>query len=431
MSIRQRLSIIGLGYVGLPVACAFAQAGYTTIAYDRDIHRIRQLKELKDRTHSVEAEHLADPNLQFTCHPEDLGSASIHIITVPTPIDRAKAPDLSALKDACTTVGTALSQGDLVILESTVFPGATEEIAVPILEQASSLSCGHHFQVGYSPERINPGDAQHSLESVIKIISAGSTQALEQMQGLYGSIIKGGLYLAPSIRVAEAAKAIENTQRDLNIALMNELAVLFHHIGIDTRDVLEAAQTKWNFLPFKPGLVGGHCIGVDPYYLTHKAHQLGLSPQVILAGRSTNENMSVFIATQIIQACIKLARPMPPKVAILGITYKENVPDTRNSKTISLAQELVKFGASLSIYDPLADAKTLQKDHGLQLETAPPSAVHDAVVLAVPHSVFFEKKQNKWELVMDFLGNGSTFVADLHNLLERKQAPESIELWRL
>lgn len=296
------VSVVGLGYVGLPVACALAHAGIKTIGYDIDRHRVQELLEGKDRTSSVTKTALSSKNLTLTYSAPDIRQARIHIVAVPTPINISKRPDLGPIKKASKIVGAFMKPNDIVVFESTVYPGATEEIAVPLLQRESGLRFPRDFQIGYSPERINPGDKKHTLSNLLKIVSASSDEALETLAELYGKIVKAGIYKASSIKVAEAAKVIENTQRDLNIALMNELSMLFHAMDIDTRDVLEGASTKWNFLPFHPGLVGGHCIGVDPYYLTDKAHQLGFSPQVILAGRGTNESMSRFIATEVIQA---------------------------------------------------------------------------------------------------------------------------------
>ncbi|MDX5592848.1 nucleotide sugar dehydrogenase [Pseudovibrio sp. SPO723] len=424
------VSVVGLGYVGLPVACAFANKGFSTIGFDINEARIASLKAGHDVTGSVEPSSLANNRLQLTANPEDLKRANIHIVAVPTPVDQAKRPDLKPLEKAAETVGSQMKRGDIVVFESTVFPGATEEIAVPILEAQSGLKFKVDFEVGYSPERINPGDTEHTFESILKIVSASSEAALNTLSELYGTVVTAGIHRAPSIRVAEAAKVIENTQRDLNIALMNELAMLFNSMGIDTRDVLEGAGTKWNFLPFKPGLVGGHCIGVDPYYLTHKAYELGFSPQVILAGRGTNEGMSRFVAGEIIQGCVRLGRQMPPRITVLGITYKADVPDTRNSKVVDLVRELQKFGADVQIIDPLADPAEVQEEYGLALTLASEAVPADAVVLAVPHSLLLNK-ETAWASVLPFSAEGRVFVADLHDKLCRKEKPDQVELWRL
>lgn len=424
------ISVIGLGYVGLPVACAFARNGIRTIGFDINRARIAALREGNDTTGSVAASSLHNEMLHLTDNPTDLQTARIHIVAVPTPVDEAKRPDLTPLRHAAETVGAQMKAGDIVVFESTVFPGATEEIAVPILEKHSGLVFGQGFEVGYSPERINPGDDEHSFESILKIVSASSPEALAELAELYGRVVKAGIHRAPSIKVAEAAKVIENTQRDLNIALMNELAMLFNTMGIDTCDVLAGAATKWNFLPFKPGLVGGHCIGVDPYYLTHKAYELGFSPQVILAGRGTNESMSRFVAGEIIQGCVRLGRPMPPRITLLGITYKADVPDTRNSKVVDLVHELQKFGADVQVIDPLADPDEVRSHYKLDLTQEKEVLPADAVVLAVPHKTLL-KERKSWDYIIPLLAEGSVFVADLHDRLPRDKKPDRVELWRL
>lgn len=426
----EMVSVVGLGYVGLPVACAFAQAGIKTIGYDIDRDRVQELQNGHDRTQSVTEGALNNSNLHLSYAAPDIRPAKIHVVAVPTPINPSKRPDLGPLKKAARTVGAFMKPDDIVVFESTVYPGATEEIAVPLLERESGLSYRKDFQVGYSPERINPGDTKHTLENLLKIVSASSEEALATLAQLYSRIITAGIYKAASIKVAEAAKVIENTQRDLNIALMNELAMLFHAMEIDTRDVLEGASTKWNFLPFQPGLVGGHCIGVDPYYLTDKAHQLGIAPQIILAGRGTNEAMSRFIAVEVIQSCVQLARPMPPKIAVLGLTYKADVPDTRNSKVIDLVKELERFGAEVLVVDPHANADHTQKHYHITLHETGPTGDCDGVILAVPHSNFFEEK-TPWQVVEAYLCHERVMVADLHGILERNQTPDHISLWRL
>ncbi|MTI17562.1 nucleotide sugar dehydrogenase [Rhodobacteraceae bacterium RKSG542] len=430
MSAKKVLSVTGLGYVGLPVAVSFANAGFKTIAFDSNPNRIAALANAVDITGSASKEELSRDNLLLTNSAEDLGSASIHIVAVPTPVTDAKTPDLTALQSALTTIGERLKKGDTVVIESTVYPGLCDEFALPILEQNAGLVCNRDFSIGYSPERINPGDGTHTFASITKIVSASNSAALEELAELYGKVVNAGIFRAPSIKAAEAAKAIENTQRDLNIALMNELSVLFHAMDLDTRDVLEAAGTKWNFLPFSPGLVGGHCIGVDPYYLTHKAHELGITPQVITAGRGTNEAMPAFIAVQIIQGCVKLARPMPPHIAVLGITYKADVPDIRNSKALDLVSELQKFGATVDVFDPLVKQAGIRLPDSVEEPEKPRAEAYDAVVLAVPHKVFLTAG-DMWEAVLPLLGNGTTFVADIPAALDRKKAPEDIVLWRL
>ncbi|KZL19105.1 UDP-N-acetyl-D-glucosamine 6-dehydrogenase [Pseudovibrio axinellae] len=424
------VSVVGLGYVGLPLACALAHAGIKTIGYDIDRCRVRELLNGHDRTSSVGKTAINSKNLTLTDSAPDIRQARVHIVTVPTPINPSKRPDLGPLKSASKTVGAFMKPNDIVVFESTVYPGATEEIAVPLLQRESGLCYQRDFQVGYSPERINPGDKKHTISNLLKIVSASSEEALDTLTQLYSKIVKAGIYKAPSIKVAEAAKVIENTQRDLNIALMNELSMLFHAMDIDTHDVLEGASTKWNFLPFSPGLVGGHCIGVDPYYLTDKAHQLGFSPRVILAGRGTNEEMSRFIATEVIQKCVQLARPMPPRIAVLGITYKKDVPDTRNSKVIDLIKELERFGARVFVVDPLADPQHTKDHFAIELSDQDTPVECDAVILAVPHSAFFEK-DDPWQLMERYLSAENVLVADLHCLLDRKKTPQHVVLWRL
>ncbi|ADZ70653.1 nucleotide sugar dehydrogenase [Polymorphum gilvum] len=425
-----RIAVVGLGYVGLPVACAFAAAGYRVTGFDIDAARLGELERGHDRTGSVPAEALRLPGLALTSVETALADADVIIVAVPTPVDRAKRPDLTPFVAAARNAGRAMKPGAIVVFESTVYPGATEEVAVPVLEAESGLRLNEGFFVGYSPERINPGDTTRGFSDITKIVSASTDAACDRLCALYGSVVTAGIHRAPSIRVAEAAKVIENTQRDLNIALMNELSILFHAMGIDTRDVLAGAATKWNFLPFQPGLVGGHCIGVDPYYLTHKAHEIGLTPQVILAGRGTNEAMPAFVAGKVIQACVRLGRRMPPKIAVLGVTYKANVPDIRNSKVVDLVRELAEFGAEVKVFDPLADARETRAEYGLDLSGENDLAGADAVVLAVPHDAFLAGG-DAWPLVRRLLADGAGLVADLPAILDRSLKPDGVTLWRL
>lgn len=426
----RNIAVIGLGYVGLPVAAAFAHAGHEVVGFDINEDRLADLRRGMDVTASVTAEELAHPGLKLTADADDMRQCEVFIIAVPTPIDQAKRPDLAPFEGAARTAGTVMPKGAIVVFESTVFPGATEEVAVPILEETSSYRLGETFEVGYSPERINPGDTRHSFADIVKVVAGSSEQATDTLVTLYGSVVTAGIHRAPSIKVAEAAKVIENTQRDLNIALMNELAIMFHSLGIDTRDVLAGSATKWNFLPFQPGLVGGHCIGVDPYYLTHKAHEIGLTPQVILAGRGTNEAMPAFIAGKIIQACVKLGRQMPPRISVLGLTYKANVPDTRNSKVVDLIRELSGFGADVRVHDPVALSEEVRTEYGLELSALPDLAGADAVVLAVPHDQFFNDGDG-WNIIEKLSGDGTTLVADIPARLDRSRQPTGIDLWRL
>mgnify|MGYP000448162961 FL=1 len=383
-----KIGIIGLGYVGLPLAVEFGKI-MDVVGYDISSGRINELKKGYDRTREVEPDELRQATkLVYTDNPEDLRSVNIFIVTVPTPVDEYKKPDLRPLISASTTVGKVLKKGDIVIYESTVYPGCTEEDCVPVLEQASGLKFNRDFFCGYSPERINPGDKQHRLVNIQKITSGSTPEIADRVDALYRRIIKAGTHKASSIKVAEAAKVIENAQRDINIAFVNELALIFSRMGIDTHEVLEAAGTKWNFLNFKPGLVGGHCIGVDPYYLTHKAESLGYHPQVINAGRRINDNMGFHVAASVIKRMAKHQLPIHgSNILVLGITFKENCPDIRNSRVIDIIRELESYGAQVDIYDPHADAQEVQHEYGRSLIKQPDKRYH-AVVLAVSHHEF-------------------------------------------
>lgn len=384
----RKVSVVGLGYVGLPVAVAFGKHG-PVIGFDINEARLQELRTGHDRTNEVSQEELAQGQIEFTSQTDVLAKADFHIVAVPTPIDDAHQPDLTPVVKASETVGKALKKGDIVVYESTVYPGVTEEICVPILERISGLKCGVDFTVGYSPERINPGDKEHTFTKIKKVVSGQDAATLEIVADVYASVVTAGVHKAASIKVAEAAKVIENTQRDLNIALMNELALIFDRMGIDTLDVLEAAGTKWNFLKFKPGLVGGHCIGVDPYYLTHKAEKLGYIPQVILAGRRINDSMGAFIAQQTIKQMIHAGHPIAGAVVtLLGLTFKENCPDLRNSRVIDIIKELEDFGVTVQVFDPEAAAEEAEHEYGvtlLALDQLKPAA---AVVVAVAHDAY-------------------------------------------
>ncbi|MFJ4387709.1 nucleotide sugar dehydrogenase [Pseudomonas sp. NPDC089408] len=384
----RKVSVVGLGYVGLPVAVAFGKHG-PVVGFDINEGRLQELRAGHDRTNEVTQEELAQGQIEFTSQTDVLAKADFHIVAVPTPIDDAHQPDLTPVVKASETVGKALKQGDIVVYESTVYPGVTEEICVPILERVSGLKCGVDFTVGYSPERINPGDKEHTFTKIKKVVSGQDAATLEIVADVYASVVTAGVHKAASIKVAEAAKVIENTQRDLNIALMNELALIFDRMGIDTLDVLEAAGTKWNFLKFKPGLVGGHCIGVDPYYLTHKAEKLGYIPQVILAGRRINDSMGAFIAQQTIKQMIHAGHPIAGAVVtLLGLTFKENCPDLRNSRVIDIIKELEDFGVTVQVFDPEAAAEEAEHEYGvtlLGLDQLKPAA---AVVVAVAHDAY-------------------------------------------
>lgn len=384
------VSVIGLGYVGLPVAVAFGKSR-KTVGFDINSIRIHELREGNDRTGEVTAEDLKTADILFTDKIEELRLADFHIVAVPTPVDDANQPDLTPMLKASETVGKALKKGDIVVYESTVYPGVTEEECVPVLEKVSGLKCGSDFKVGYSPERINPGDKEHSFTKIKKVVSGQDSETLEIVARVYESVVTAGVHRAASIKVAEAAKVIENTQRDLNIALMNELAIIFDRMGIDTNDVLEAAGTKWNFLKFKPGLVGGHCIGVDPYYLTHKAEKIGYIPQVILAGRRINDGMGKFIAQRTVKEMIRAGHGIHGcTVTVLGLTFKEDCPDLRNSKVIDIIRELQDYSINVQVHDPLADPNEAEHEYGIHLTPMEKLKPSSAVVVAVAHKNYRE-----------------------------------------
>lgn len=386
-----RIAIIGLGYVGLPLAIEFGKQ-YQTLGFDISEKRIAQLNEHIDETLEVESEDfkLAD-QLSFSCDEQDLPDADVYIVTVPTPISDDKRPDLTALKKASEMIGRHIAKGACVVYESTVYPGATEEDCIPVVEQVSGLKANQDFYYGYSPERINPGDKERRV-TTIKKVTSGSTPAVGRfLDDLYGSIIEAGTHLASSVKVAEAAKVIENTQRDINIGLVNELAVIFNKMGIDTEEVLEAAGTKWNFLPFRPGLVGGHCIGVDPYYLTYKSEQVGHRPEIILAGRRLNDQMGAYVASNLIKGLIKKGIQVNnARVLVMGLSFKENCPDIRNTKVVDIIDELLEYTPNVDIYDPQVSAAEVKHEYGLDLLVEPASGSYDAVILAVAHREFVE-----------------------------------------
>lgn len=386
-----RIAIIGLGYVGLPLAVEFGKK-YPTVGFDIDAGRIDELKAGKDSTLESTAEELAEAKqLSFTTEKAAIADCDIYIVTVPTPVGRNKRPLLTPLKSASATVGEVLSRGDVVVYESTVYPGCTEEFCIPILEQQSGLKFNQDFYAGYSPERINPGDKEHRLPSLKKVISGSTPEVAEFLDALYRSIIRAGTHRAPSLKVAEAAKVIENTQRDVNIALINELALICHRLGIDTTDVLEAAGTKWNFLPFRPGLVGGHCIGVDPYYLTHKAEEVGYHPQMILAGRRLNDSMAGYVASELVKLMIgRRIQPFGARVLLMGLAFKENCPDVRNTGAAQIVAELKEFGCRVDVYDPWVLAAAAEHEYGVRLVDAPEAGYYDAIVIAVGHRQFVE-----------------------------------------
>ncbi len=381
-----RIAVIGLGYVGLPLAVAFGRR-YPTVGFDIDAARIDELRRFHDHTLEMSEDELkAATQLSCSSDPADLKACNVFIVTVPTPIDDYKRPDLRPLESASRTVGKAISRGGVAIFESTVYPGATEEACVPIIERESGLAFNVDFSAGYSPERINPGDKEHRLETILKVTSGSTPEAADFVDALYASIIHAGTHRASSIRVAEAAKVIENTQRDVNIALINELALIFGRMGIDTHEVLEAAGTKWNFLPFRPGLVGGHCIGVDPYYLTHKAQQIGYHPEVILAGRRINDSMGSHVAQRVVKLMQQRGiQTSGAKVLILGLAFKENCPDLRNTRVTDIIDELRTYNVGVDVHDPWVSPSQASHEYGISPVAAPADAAYDAIVLAVPH----------------------------------------------
>lgn len=388
---KPKIAIIGLGYVGLPLAHAFSEK-YKVVGFDIAKKRIDELNNGDDRTLELDAyqvKEAIDNGILFTNISDHIADCTIFIVTVPTPIDKFKRPDLTPLIRASETIGNILKKDDVVIYESTVYPGATEEVCVPILEKHSGLKFNENFYCGYSPERINPGDKEHTVTKILKVTSGSTPEIGQRINDLYASVIKAGTYLAPSIKVAEAAKVIENSQRDVNIAFVNELAIIFNKLGIDTQAVLEAAGTKWNFLPFKPGLVGGHCIGVDPYYLTYKAQEIGYNPEIILAGRRLNDNIGIYVANQVVKLMVnKGQRIEGSRVLVLGITFKENCPDIRNTRVIDVIQELKEFGIIVDVHDPWADVDEVKVEYNIKLSEKIKIKNYDAVVLAVAHKEF-------------------------------------------
>jgi UDP-N-acetyl-D-galactosamine dehydrogenase len=386
-----RIAVVGLGYVGLPLAVEFGKKR-RVIGFDIDPERIAELRRGEDSTNEVEPTEFAEARqLLFTTDLEELRDCNVYIVTVPTPIDSAKRPDLRALLGASRTVGSVLSPGDIVVYESTVYPGCTEERCVPLLESESGLTFNRDFSVGYSPERINPGDKEHRLTTITKVTTGSNPQAAERIDAMYASIVTAGTYRAESIKVAEAAKVIENTQRDLNIALVNELAIIFNRLGIDTQSVLNAAGTKWNFLPFRPGLVGGHCIGVDPYYLTHKAEETGYHPQIILSGRRVNDAMGGYVASEMVKALLKRRINVAgAKVLVMGLTFKENCPDLRNTRIVDVVRELEDYGCQVDVHDPWVKNGKAYHEYGIDLVREPAAGSYDGIILAVPHDCLCE-----------------------------------------
>ncbi len=433
---KEALSVVGLGYVGMPIAIAFAKEGVKVVGFDINAGKIKAYQEGKDPTGEVGDETIRETKVHFTADPEALREARFHIVAVPTPVHEDHTPDLSPVISATRLLGRHLAPGSVVVYESTVYPGVTEEICVPILEKESGMTCGRDFKVGYSPERINPGDKEHRLDSIVKIVSGMDEVTLNTVAEIYGMVAKAGVFRASSIRTAEAAKVIENSQRDINIAFMNELSIIFHRMGIDTKEVLEAAKTKWNFLPFEPGLVGGHCIGVDPYYLTYKAGQLGYHSQVILSGRRINDGMGKYVAESLVKAMIRENIPVKDaKVGILGITFKENCPDTRNSKVADIIRELQEYGITPLVCDPQADAAEAGRLYGVELKPREALKELDALIVAVAHEQF--KQLSETELAGFFKPSqgeqsGSRRVLfDLKGILGEYRVKGDYAYWRL
>jgi UDP-N-acetyl-D-galactosamine dehydrogenase len=424
----EKIAVIGLGYVGLPVAVGLARAHGRVVGFDIKAERVAELRRGHDATREFRPADLEGLELVYTTDPAELEGSTCFVVTVPTPIDHNRQPDLTPLRKACATVGRALRPGGLVVFESTVYPGVTEEVCGPWLAEASGLVQDRDFTLGYSPERINPGDHEHRLETITKIVAASDAESLARVEAVYGPVIRAGLHKAPSIKVAEAAKVIENTQRDLNIALMNELALICDRLQIRTKDVLEAAATKWNFLRFSPGLVGGHCIGVDPYYLTAKAESLGYHPQVILAGRRINDGMGAFVAQKLVKCLIQTDVPVRrARVGILGLTFKEDVPDLRNSRVPDIVRELASFGIAALVHDPLADAGEAHEEYGLELAPLERFRDLDALVLAVPHRAYLAGGAGP---LVAMLGRGGLLV-DVKSALKPGDLPQTLAYWSL
>ena len=415
-----KVAVIGLGYVGLPLAIEFSKI-VPVVGFDINPSRITALQNGDDKTKEIDRQQLRDAkNIRYSDNPSDLNDSNIYIVTVPTPVDHHKVPDLTALLKASKLVGKALSKNNIVIYETTVYPGATEEECVPLIEVISNLVFNKDFFVGYSPERINPGDKKHRLTDICKVTSGSTPPIAEFIDQLYGKIITAGTYKAPSIKTAEAAKVIENTQRDLNIALVNELAIIFNKMGIDTEAVLKAAGTKWNFLPFRPGLVGGHCIGVDPYYLTHKAEFLGYHPEIILAGRRVNDRMGIYVASQMIKALLKKGMVVNnARILVMGLAFKENCPDLRNTKVIELITELQDYGINIDVYDPWVDAKEAMHEYGIEMLVQPINKRYDGIILAVAHN---EIREMGIDTIRSFGKEEDCIIYDIKYMLDENES---------
>ena len=427
---EEKLSLVGLGYVGMPIAVAFARK-IQVVGFDLNEKKIELYKNGVDPTNEVGDEVIKNTTVEFTADPSRLKEAKFHIVAVPTPVNDDHTPDLTPVEGASRILGQNLTKGSVVVFESTVYPGVTEDICVPILEKESGLKCGVDFKIGYSPERINPGDKVHRLETITKIVSGMDEETLDTVAKVYELVVEAGVYRAESIKVAEAAKVIENSQRDINIAFMNELSMIFHRMGIDTKAVLEAAGTKWNFLKFMPGLVGGHCIGVDPYYLTYKAEELGYHSQIILSGRRINDDMGKYVAESLVKDLIKADIPVKnAKVAILGFTFKENCPDTRNTKVIDIYRELGEYGIEPIVVDPEADADEAKRLYGITFQTMDAVKDVDAVIIAVAHKQFLSLSKNESSFYNP--KHKQKVLMDIKGLLDRKEyQTEDYLYWRL
>jgi len=427
---RDAIAVVGLGYVGLPLAVALAEH-FKVLGVDVSEKRVQELREGRDSTGEVDFSEVGDVDLEFTADVSRLKETRLVLVAVPTPIDEYRSPDLRPVVGASGTVGANMVEGSVVVYESTVYPGLTEEICVPILERESGMTCGADFKVGYSPERINPGDKVHRLQTIVKVVAGQDDECAELLEKVYGTVVEAGTHRAADIRTAEAAKVIENTQRDLNIALMNELAMIFDRMGIDTLDVLEAAGTKWNFLPFRPGLVGGHCIGVDPYYLTFKAEAMGFHPQVILAGRQINDGVGKFIAESVVKRLIREGAVIRgARVGVLGFTFKENVPDLRNTKVVDVVEELRDYGCEVLVTDAMADPEEAREEYGMELCGLDALTELDAVVLAVSHEEY--RSLDADALKAMFRDPKKIMVADVKGFFDREaMAAAGVDLWRL
>lgn len=427
---EEKISLVGLGYVGMPIAIEFAKRGVKVIGYDLNSKKIETYKRGIDPTNEVGDQAIKETTVEFTADEKKLKEAKFHIVAVPTPVNKDHTPDLTPVEGASRILGRNLTKGSIVVFESTVYPGVTEDICVPILEKESGLKCGVDFKIGYSPERINPGDKIHRLNTITKIVSGMDDESLDIIAKVYEIVVDAGVHRAESIKVAEAAKVIENSQRDINIAFMNELSIIFNKMGIDTKSVLEAAGTKWNFLPFRPGLVGGHCIGVDPYYLTYKAEELGYHSQIILSGRRINDDMGKYVAENIVKNLIKADKTVKnARVAILGFTFKENCPDTRNTKIIDIIDELKEYGITPIVADPVADADEAKKLYGIEFVNIDTIKEMDVVVLAVAHDIFKEIELSK---IVSFFNEGERVLIDIKGILNRKEYEKlGYNYWRL